>query len=138
MHPDFIVNKTCSLIFRCNDTIFTKDFENVEFESTIEQHPFVPVRLEKRSMNCSIELTQPLDKELFGALTNIKDMDCCNDCGLTFDIKVQNRKHKKKRINKKWLKRYGTKTYTITVPYAKYLDQDGNKVYFMAVPEKAR
>ena len=37
---------------------------------------------------------------------------------------VQTRKHKKKRINKKWLKRYGTKQ----VPWKKMLFFDG-KIY---------
>lgn len=37
---------------------------------------------------------------------------------------VQARKHKKKRINKKWLKRYGMKE----VPWKKYIIVD-NKIY---------
>lgn len=139
MHPDMIINKTFNLTFNCNGETLTMDFENVEFKNNIEyeEHPFIPYRMEKeRSMNCNIELTQPLDENLIGAITNVKDIDDYNDFGLTFNIQVQARKHKKKRINKKWLKRYGTRYYTVTVPYAKYLSQDDNKVYFMAVPEK--
>lgn len=139
MHPDLVVDKTCSLTFNCNGETFIRDFENVEFESNViyEEHPFIPLRIEKeRSMNCSIELTQPLDENLIGTLTNIKDIDDYNNCGLTCNIEVQVRKHKKKRINKKWLKRYGKICYMVTIPYAKYLGQDDNQVYFMAVPEK--
>ena len=139
MNPYQIINKTCKLTFNCNGETFTRDFENVKFESNItyEEHPFIPFRIEKeRSMNCNIELTQQLDENMIGAITNVKDMDDYNDFGLTFNIQVQARKHKKKRINKKWLKRYGTRCYTVIVPYAKCLGQDDNKVYFEAFPER--
>lgn len=139
MHPDQIINKTCNLTFNCNGKTFTKDFEGLEFERkiTYEQHPFIPVTTIKDCyVRYNIELKQPLDEDLIGVLTNIKDIDDYNDCGLTFNIEEQVKKHKKKRINKKWLKKYGTRIYTIIVPYAKYLGQDDNKVYFMGMPER--
>lgn len=139
MNPDLIINKTCSLTFNYNGKTFTKDFEQLEFERkiTYEHGHLIPVSIVRDCyMRCNIELKQPLDEDLIGVLTNIKETDNYNDCVLTFIIEEQVKKHNKKRINKKWLKKYGTRIYTITVPYAKYLGQDDNKVYFVALPEK--
>lgn len=42
-----------------------------------------------------------------------------NEVDVTFKIPVQVRKHKKKRINKKWLKKYGVTMVEYTVKNAR-------------------
>ena len=79
------------------------------------------------------------DKEItFGFNTNCINTDLFNTlCGdsenneskteLYFSTMVQNRKHKKKRINKKWAKRYGFReVQTKIVGNMKTTSSDGN------------
>ena len=66
----------------------------------------------------TIELEKAsFDKELVKRMC--ESVEDSNEVDVTFKIPVQVRKHKKKRINKKWLKKYGVTMVEYTVKNAR-------------------
>lgn len=75
------------------------------FESN---HPCFPSSLMVMEFNATIETTPETSNEI------LKQTDS-HEYTLKYTKYVQARRHHKKRINKKWLKRYGYKEKTIVI-----------------------
>jgi len=101
-------------------------FDEVELSANSE---YKPLQISKRSLSppkeatisCSItHIDTDLINKLFGMpQDNSEEFECKVKVPIGF---IQRRKHKKKRINKKWLKRYGLK------PIYKILDGRGRQI----------
>lgn len=89
---------------------------------------------DKAELTCEVEVNAPLFLQAIGG-TDISRLN--GDCtSFTIEGKVprqvQVRMHKKKRINKKWVKRYGFKTVfkPIRLTNVKFNKQDGDTIGF--------
>lgn len=85
----------------------------------------------KLNWNASINIDNvDINKEVFDELFKTTNED---KYSLIVDLlcAIQRKTHKKKRINKKWLRRYGVNTFKITydVDNVKFSDIEGN-IYF--------
>ena len=89
-------------------TLEVKDFNLEPFAVDAQNYNFEPITIPS-SHEVTFEINSPdISHILFDQITAMPD---------TYDIEygkiIQARKHKKKRINKKWLKRYGYKTVMV-------------------------
>lgn len=100
--------------FYVNDKpLFAGKIESLEYEPNIS-----PLDLMNRSYLCNIEPEAPVVLHVTNGIINddiIKQMtkskETIDPYTMTFNQTIiPNRKHHKKRIQKKWLKRYGYKT----------------------------
>lgn len=100
--------------FYINDKpLFTGSIESIEYEPNIS-----PLDLMNRSYLCNIEPEPSVVLHVTNGILNdniIKQMtkskETIDPYTMTFNQTIiPNRKHHKKRIQKKWLKRYGHKT----------------------------
>lgn len=97
--------------FYFNDKpLFTGKIESLEYEPNVS-----PLDLMDRSYLSNIELEAPIVLNVTNGILNediIKQMakskETIDPYTMTFNQRIiPNRKHRKKRIQKKWLKRYG-------------------------------
>lgn len=64
---------------------------------------------------------------IYGVQKPIEEQD--QDFTIVFDFSYQARRHRKKRINKKWLKKYGIKTKTITSEGWRFVGDKDDRIY---------
>lgn len=69
--------------------------------------------------------------DLFNKLCGVKNGKFESDFSISYCSYVQTRKHRKKRINKKWLKRYGCKEVIKELPGWKVESYDGRSFTFV-------
>ena len=75
----------------------------------------------------SFNANKPISKEDFDMFLGIDKSNMPDACNVQFIKFVQARKHKKRRINKKWLKRYGYKQISVeSKGWKMKADTDGN------------
>ncbi len=67
-----------------------------------------------RDVTMSFDFDKPVDMDKFYSLLGVDVSKMPDSYDVQFLKVVQVRKHKKRRINKKWAKRYGYKTITVT------------------------
>ena len=100
-----------------NEELFIGEIS--DFESNIEhEQPITPINVsENLNKTYSLDIGNlHIDEALFNQLTiPEKDKEFSLKINATREIDVQKKKHKKKRINKKWLKKYGYKFITIPI-----------------------
>lgn len=74
---------------------------------------------------CSFSATTSINKDLFRLLCGLSDVgSSCSPFALYSTKRVQVRRHRKKRINKKWAKKYGYRV--IEVPLGDFLCREIN------------
>ena len=79
-----------------------------------------------REVTMSIDFNEPVDMDKFYSLLGADVSKMPDSYDIQFLKVVQVRKHKKRRINKKWGKRYGYKTITVTSKgWKMHSDSDG-------------
>ena len=77
-----------------------------------------------------------INYDLFRKLYGLNKLHNTYDCEIYEEKKIPNRKHKKKRIAKKWLKRYGYHTIQAKSDWklSKYRDNDGINEFILVKP----
>ena len=78
-------------------------------------------------MTMTFSTDEPMDTEKFYKIIGYDQSNLPDKYDIQFQKFVQARKHKKRRINKKWLKRYGYKTIWVdTKGWKMHLGTDGS------------
>lgn len=89
---------------------YLKEMINPNLNSEFKEGPMKMVGLMGEfTLETSLINKEALDL-IYGTQIPIEEQDFT----MGFDVSYQARRHRKKRINKKWLKKYGLKTKTIT------------------------
>ena len=118
---------------------FTESHGTVEFDGTFEDFDiYVEPKLDAREFpsttlrrvaSCEISVDAEFNESLMNELCSATSKDT-KDYKIEFTLERQKRKHKKKRINKKWRKKYGIERYHTTIPSAKLENVRGNRLVF--------
>lgn len=88
-------------------------FDDIKIPDYMSNMRIVNPAFSELTLECDVNAD--ILKKLTGIdLAHENDMSCCS-MELVSPYQVQKRRHKKKRINKKWAKRYGYKTKFKTV-----------------------
>lgn len=82
-----------------------------DYDFNLRQEKFF---YDDREVTMSIDFNEPVDMNKFYSLLGVDVSKMPDSYDVKFLKVVQVRKHKKRRINKKWAKRYGYKTITVT------------------------
>ena len=87
-----------------------KEIEICRNEGVFGNYDLLPSTIIDRDIqsSCSFECESKASKDLLSACNN-ENIKCGDYLYIVTGNQIQARKHKKKRINKKWLKRYGYK-----------------------------
>lgn len=120
----------------CNGEVVKefKDFSGISFSSE-ENNPNPEPKL---SLGGSVSFPGNADIPFIHGDDSQEFINTNKQFGLGFHKYVQRRKHRKRRINKKWAKRYGYKKITINIDCENMtiepeIDSDGNFYAFAAV-----
>lgn len=96
-------NNISELTLECDD--------GQDYDYNLRQENFF---YDDREVTMSIDFDEPVDMDKFYSLLGVDVSKMPDSYDIQFLKVVQVRKHKKRRINKKWGKRYGYKTITVT------------------------
>ena len=106
--------KTGTLFFQDNDGNNVLALDNVDeialTSNVIEEKDILGNVENIKKGETTLSFTSTIEKKTLFKVLGVDISKTPDACKISFTKPVQRRKHKKRRINKKWLKRYGYKT----------------------------